>query len=371
MIFKIYSREFILSKKNNENNENSLIILEDFLKYYNTIDEPPVLKNVKGYKKIPNKYKNNKKYSKKYSKKNDKKYEKMVIGENAWKFDKSKIQNNENNKNENNENNKNENNKNENNENNKNKNNNENNKNKNKNENNENNKNKNNKNEKNIRGLLNKITVKNYEKLISKLKTELDENKESISIKILENISYLMLKKVWYDKKFHELYINICETIWNIIPSFRKILLNNCQKEFLGIKEKVEIIFILETQKIEIEDSNENIKTIIKNEDIEEKIQKKNREIMGTIEFIGYLFNMNLISHNIIKECILYLLEINSDKYINYFKTLTEIINMRKINKNIKEHCTNHIKNIIESGKYDNNKRISFTLEKILELLKY
>ena len=66
-----------------------------------------------------------------------------------------------------------------------------------------------------IRGLamkvLNKITIGNFEKQSVELLKVLNENKENMSVKI---IAELILEKIWYDKSFYELYVNLCKVLW-------------------------------------------------------------------------------------------------------------------------------------------------------------
>jgi hypothetical protein len=66
-----------------------------------------------------------------------------------------------------------------------------------------------------IKGLaikvLNKITESNFEKQASELLKMLIENKENNSVNI---IAELILEKVWYDKGFYKLYVNLCKKLW-------------------------------------------------------------------------------------------------------------------------------------------------------------
>jgi len=106
-------------------------------------------------------------------------------------------------------------------------------------------------------------------------------------------------------------------------------------------------------------------------EDIDIEINKINRKIMGTIELVGYLFNMGLISPKIIYDCIIYLLRFEKDKQIEGCKVLFEIINLRKIDVKLRHHCLKQI--TAELEKRNNNSenkikesgglRIKFMLE--------
>lgn len=193
---------------------------------------------------------------------------------------------------------------------------------------------------KKIKGILNKITNDNFDKLILKLKKELKETK--LEGEDLDNISKLMLKKICYDKKFHELYIKICDVIWNIYPIFKKILLNKCQKEFMNID-----IYIQEYD----------------NEEDDEEQDKINRKIMGTIEFISYMFNLKYISTSIIKQCIFNLARFECDKHIEGFKTLVEIINIKKFDEKLIEYLKEKISNILNADDKNLQARIKYILE--------
>jgi hypothetical protein len=165
---------------------------------------------------------------------------------------------------------------------------------------------------KKIKGLLNKITSDNYKKLIEKLKiqlTDLEFNND-----MLIDISDLILKKIYYDNKFHNLYINISKTIWTIYPPFKKILLNNCQKEFINI---------------------DNYINQYNNEIDEEEKDKINRKVLGTIEFISHLYICNSISKNIIQQCVLHLVNFEDDKHVECLKKLKEIVGFEKLDKEL------------------------------------
>jgi hypothetical protein len=59
--------------------------------------------------------------------------------------------------------------------------------------------------------ILNKITNNNFIKQSDELLKILLENKEKESVLIIAN---LILEKVWYDKGFYTLYVNICKKLW-------------------------------------------------------------------------------------------------------------------------------------------------------------
>jgi hypothetical protein len=59
--------------------------------------------------------------------------------------------------------------------------------------------------------ILNKITNNNFIKQSDELLKILLENKEKESVLIIAN---LILEKVWYDKGFYTLYVNLCKKLW-------------------------------------------------------------------------------------------------------------------------------------------------------------
>jgi len=65
--------------------------------------------------------------------------------------------------------------------------------------------------DKKIKGILNKITSKNYDKLIKQLQETLNDS--GLSVEFMNKIAEMMIKKVCFDNKFHKLCVNICETI--------------------------------------------------------------------------------------------------------------------------------------------------------------
>lgn len=189
-----------------------------------------------------------------------------------------------------------------------------------------------------IRGLaikvLNKITVNNFDNQSSELLKILNKNKEKMSVKI---IAELILEKIWYDKSFYELYVNLCKTLWEdnewISECYEIQHIENeyfyklCFEKNSPTQSSVKNgPFNSEEKAIEKAIEMANFKSVFislcrdnfykRNSfitgasdllDSTDKYKLK-RKLFGTVEIIGHLFNMGHLKDDIIHFIILSLL---------------------------------------------------------------
>jgi len=64
----------------------------------------------------------------------------------------------------------------------------------------------------NITKILNKISTKNFKSQSNQLLNILIKNKNNLSLKL---IGELIIEKIWYDASYYEMYLELCETLWN------------------------------------------------------------------------------------------------------------------------------------------------------------
>lgn len=194
---------------------------------------------------------------------------------------------------------------------------------------------------KKINGILNKLSVDNFEKLSTDLlDIEIGTNE------LLENVVGSIFNKAILEPHFGEIYAKLCVCFGNFNIQFRRYLLNKCQSEFESVQIDADTIF----KKLEEEELNiknlplDECKKYSMLEDLTIRKTKKKNKITGNIVFIGQLFKSQMISEPIIHsciqtflgnktnnnvECLCKLLEITGDKIKGniefYIKELEEI----------------------------------------------
>ena len=255
--------------------------------------------------------------------------------------------------------------------------------------------------------ILNKITDDNFEAQSSELLKMLCENKEKTSVLIIAN---LILEKIWYDKAYYKLYINLCKKIWDtddwVTESYQVFCIE--KGDIKKIKEYFYILnfelkkeFILKAPILkgpfkshEIAESCAkkmvNFKSIffglcrdnfykreffinemIKIQDSNQKYKLK-RQFFGTVEILGHLYNMGHMDENIIHYILLSLLHTDSqysngaiyEEEIEAFKLLWDIVHYKIGSEKMSEY--NNLLKVEEKKKWSS--RIKFMLD---DMLKY
>ena len=235
--------------------------------------------------------------------------------------------------------------------------------------------------------ILNKITENSFEKQSEKLLQCLLDNKGSDSGYI---IAKLILEKIWYDKGFYELYVNLCKKLWDnnewtsetydiivknkkyyyevnhstnklygpfdsedeanenaeMTTNFKNIFISICRDNFYRRDE-----FIKEAR--ELPDSNK--KYILK------------RRLFGTIQILGYLYKLNHLNENVIHYLLTSMFEdgVSNEEEIEAIKLLWDIVSS-KINKNIMREYSPLIEKEMEKKL---SMRINFMCEDMLNSL--
>ncbi|XP_063689731.1 eukaryotic translation initiation factor 4 gamma 1-like isoform X1 [Bolinopsis microptera] len=162
----------------------------------------------------------------------------------------------------------------------------------------------------NIMAILNKITPDNF-KVLSVEMLELNiDNKEKVGIAV-----EMIFEKAVLEPIYHQTYGNLCKVMGAMktpeeqttkLSPFSKALLRKCQIEFFRVdnheyklnKQMGELH--LQADLVENEKQNQGEK-----EDSLYKRSKLKKRMLGTIQFIGVLFNMDLLSTKIITQCCL------------------------------------------------------------------
>ncbi|CAB4021572.1 eukaryotic translation initiation factor 4 gamma 1 isoform X1 [Paramuricea clavata] len=168
-------------------------------------------------------------------------------------------------------------------------------------------------------------------------------------------------------------HANICRCLFEITVadvegehvSFRKLLLNRCQKEFE--KENVDKQALLWKYNQPKGLSGEERK--VKREGMDEALAKNKRRALGNIKFIGELFKLKLLTENIMHDCIYRLLRAGDEESLESMCMLMFMIGKdldREIAKPRMKQYFDHINKIIVAEKVSS--RVIFMLRDVIEL---
>lgn len=219
-----------------------------------------------------------------------------------------------------------------------------------------------------LKGILNKLTPQNFEKLFELVKEVNIDNAVTLTGVISQ-----IFDKALMEPTFCEMYANFCYHLAAELPdlsvdtekiTFRRLLLNKCQEEF----ERGE----REEQEANEADGEGEIKQT--EEEREEKRLKARRRMLGNIRLIGELYKKRMLTERIMHECIKKLLgdyqkpdEENIEALCKLMSTIGEMIDHPKA----KEHMDAYFDIM---GQLSNNvklsSRVRFMLKDAIDLRK-
>ncbi|XP_010934513.1 eukaryotic translation initiation factor 4G isoform X2 [Elaeis guineensis] len=149
-----------------------------------------------------------------------------------------------------------------------------------------------------LKGILNKLTPQNFEKLFQQVKEVNIDNAGTLTGVIAQ-----IFDKALMEPTFCEMYADFCHHLARELPdftegnekiTFKRLLLNKCQEEFeRGEREQAE------ASKAEEEGETEQSE-----EEKEEKRIKARRRMLGNIRLIGELYKKRMLTERIMHECI-------------------------------------------------------------------
>jgi translation initiation factor 4G len=220
---------------------------------------------------------------------------------------------------------------------------------------------------KKLKGILNKLTCINYDKLYKEIMDIEFPNDESISNMVNE-----IFKKAIEQKYFGELYAKLCKDIikTNKIENFKRILMLLCQKEY----EKINIDIYAEINKQKEDVKNDTSlstqEKCYKTEDLDCERNKIKNKMIGNINFIGELFKIGIIPDVLIHECMTQLLKNTTENNIEYTCKLMESVG-HVIVKN-KPLCLNNYFKILTTLSLDKSisMRYRFMIKDTIDLKK-
>lgn len=219
-----------------------------------------------------------------------------------------------------------------------------------------------------LKGILNKLTPQNFEKLFEQVKEVNIDNAVTLTGVISQ-----IFDKALMEPTFCEMYANFCYHLATELPdlsvdnekiTFRRLLLDKCQEEF----ERGE----REEQEANEADGEGEIKQT--EEEREEKRLKARRRMLGNIRLIGELYKKRMLTERIMHECIKKLLgdyqkpdEENIEALCKLMSTIGEMIDHPKA----KEHIDGYFDMMCQlSNNAKLSSRVRFMLKDAIDLRK-
>ncbi|XP_010524450.1 PREDICTED: eukaryotic translation initiation factor 4G-like [Tarenaya hassleriana] len=218
-----------------------------------------------------------------------------------------------------------------------------------------------------LKGILNKLTPQNFEKLFEQVKSVNIEN-----IVTLKGVISQIFDKALMEPTFCEMYADFCQQLSSKLPdftengekiTFKRLLLNKCQEEFeRGEREEDEASRAEE---------GEVKQTSVERE---EKRLKARRRMLGNIRLIGELYKKRMLTEKIMHECIKELLgysedpdEENIEALCKLMSTIGEMIDQPKAKALIDAYFG---KMTMLSNKQELSSRMRFMLKDSIDLRK-
>lgn len=218
-----------------------------------------------------------------------------------------------------------------------------------------------------LKGILNKLTPQNFEKLFQQVKEVNIDN-----VVTLSGVISQIFDKALTEPTFCEMYADFCFHLAADLPelsvdnekiTFKRLLLNECQEEFeRGEREEQEANEAEEGESKQTE------------EEREEKRLRVRRRMLGNIRLIGELYKKKMLTERIMHECIKKLLgqdqnpdEENIEALCKLMSTIGEMIDHPKA----KDHMDAYFDIMTQlSNNMKLSSRVRFMLRDAIDLRK-
>ncbi|XP_078437967.1 eukaryotic translation initiation factor 4G [Wolffia australiana] len=218
-----------------------------------------------------------------------------------------------------------------------------------------------------LKGILNKLTPQNFERLLQQAKDVNIDNATTLSGVISQ-----IFDKALMEPTFCEMYANFCFHLASALPdfsednekiTFKRLLLNKCQEEFeRGEREQNEASLNVEGESKESAAQRE------------EKRVNARRRMLGNIRLIGELYKKKMLTERIMHECIKKLLgqyqnpdEEDIEALCNLMSTIGEMIDHHKA----KDHMDAYFEMMAKlSTNMNLSSRVRFMLKDSIDLRK-
>lgn len=200
---------------------------------------------------------------------------------------------------------------------------------------------------KKVRGILNKLTPERFDPLLEQLQALNINNSEKLS-----NVISLVFEKAIDEPNFSSAYAALCKKLSKPIQEenerkrreegnnagsqkpggasqadFKKELLNKCQKEFDNhVANENSMRMKLTPLENEINETTDQNRKMELRAQLEEEERKLRRRSVGTVRFIGELYQQGMLITNIMEWCITALINIRTEEKLECLcKLLTTV----------------------------------------------
>ncbi|XP_056865520.1 eukaryotic translation initiation factor 4G-like isoform X2 [Raphanus sativus] len=219
-----------------------------------------------------------------------------------------------------------------------------------------------------LKGILNKLTPQNFEKLFEQVKGVNIDN-----VVTLRGVISQIFDKALMEPTFCEMYADFCVHLSGALPelnedgekvTFKRLLLNKCQEEFeRGEKEEEEASRVAEEEQAEQTE-----------EEREEKRLKVRRRMLGNIRLIGELYKKRMLTEKIMHACIQKLVGYDQDPHEENIEALCKLMSTIGVmidHSKAKVHIDTYFDRMkMLSGKEEYSSRVRFMLINAIDLRK-
>ncbi|CAF1845821.1 unnamed protein product [Brassica napus] len=219
-----------------------------------------------------------------------------------------------------------------------------------------------------LKGILNKLTPQNFEKLFEQVKGVNIDN-----VVTLNGVISQIFDKALMEPTFCEMYADFCVHLSGALPelnedgekvTFKRLLLNKCQEEFeRGEKEEEEASRVAEEGQVEQTE-----------EEREEKRLKVRRRMLGNIRLIGELYKKRMLTEKIMHACIQKLLGYEQDPHEENIEALCKLMSTIGVmidHSKAKAYIDGYFDRMkMLSGKEELSSRVRFMLINAIDLRK-
>ncbi|XP_061878591.1 eukaryotic translation initiation factor 4 gamma 1a isoform X5 [Entelurus aequoreus] len=226
---------------------------------------------------------------------------------------------------------------------------------------------------KRLRSILNKLTPQKFQELMKQVRELAIDSEER-----LKGAIDLIFEKAISEPSFSVAYAKMCHCLLGlkvpvsdkpgIIVTFRKLLINRCQKEFEKDKDDDEFLEKKHKEMEAAKDEEERERLRVEWVDARDKFRRRS---LGNIKFIGELFKLKMLTEAIMHDCVVKLLKNHDEESLEclcrLLSTIGKDLDFEKA-KGLMDQYFNQMDKIIKEKK--TSSRIRFMLQDVLDLRK-
>ncbi|XP_054612711.1 eukaryotic translation initiation factor 4 gamma 1a isoform X2 [Dunckerocampus dactyliophorus] len=226
---------------------------------------------------------------------------------------------------------------------------------------------------KRLRSILNKLTPQKFKELMKQVSELTIDSEER-----LKGAIDLIFEKAISEPSFSVAYANMCRCLSGLkvpisdkpgyIVTFRKLLLNRCQKEFEKDQDDDEYLEKKHKEMEAAKDEEERERLRVEWVDARDKARRRS---LGNIKFIGELFKLKMLTEAIMHDCVVKLLKNHDEESLEclcrLLSTIGKDLDFEKAKPRMDQYF-NQMDKIIKERK--TSSRIRFMLQDVLDLKK-